>query len=54
MTLTLGSHKLSCTHLFDYKYRLSPHRIHQFVGNLLFEGHRLNKLIRTRIPNAAY
>ena len=25
MTMTLGSHKLSCTHLFDYLYRLSPH-----------------------------
>ena len=27
--LTLGRHKLSCTHLFDYMYQLSPHRIHQ-------------------------
>ena len=35
-TMTLGSHKLSCTHLFDYKYRLLPHRIHQFLGNLQF------------------
>ena len=27
MTLTLGCHKSSCTHLFDYMYQLSPHRL---------------------------
>ena len=25
---------LSCTHIFDYMYQLSPHRLQQFLGNL--------------------
>ena len=28
--------KLSCTHLFDNMYQLSPHRNHQFLGSLQF------------------
>ena len=43
MTMTLSSHKLSCTHLFDYKYRLLPHRIHQFLGNVQFERFPIQK-----------
>ena len=36
--MTLGSHKLSCTHLFDYNDLLtSPHRIHHFLGSLQFK-----------------
>ena len=43
MKLILGSHKLSCTHLFNYKYRLSPNIIHQFLGSLEFERFPIKK-----------
>ena len=43
MTLTLCSHKLSCTHLFDYMYRLSPHRIRKFFGSLHFMRFPIHK-----------
>ena len=43
MLLTLSSHKLSCIHLFDYMYRLSHYRIHQFLGCLQFKCFPIHK-----------
>ena len=34
MTLTLGCHKSSCTHLFDYMFQISPQRLQKFLANL--------------------
>ena len=46
MALTLGCHKSSCTHLFDYIVHLySPHRLQQFLGNLELKVDRTFGLI---------
>ena len=34
MTLTLGCHQSSCTHLFDYMYQLSPQSLQHFLANI--------------------
>ena len=51
MTLTLGSHKSSCTHLFDYICWLSPHRIHQFLASLQFKRFPIHK---AALPRAKF
>ena len=43
LTLTLGYHKSSYTHLFDYMYQLSPHRLKKFLGNLQFKHFPIQK-----------
>ena len=34
---------LSCTHIFDYMYQLSPHRLQQFLGNLQHKHFSIQK-----------
>ena len=43
MTLTLGCHKSSCTHLFDYMYNNSPQRLQQFLGHLQLKHFSIQK-----------
>ena len=37
MTLTLDTHKSSCTHSFDFMCQFSDHRFQQFLGNLMLK-----------------
>ena len=34
---------LSCTHIFDYMYQLSPHRLQHFFGNLQLKHFSIKK-----------
>ena len=42
-TLSLGCHKSSCIHLFDYIYQLSPKRLQQFLVNLQLRHLQIQK-----------
>ena len=43
MTLTLGCHKSSCSHIFDFMYQLIPHRLQKFLGNLQLKQFPIQK-----------